>query len=86
MSDTPLDVQIADVVKGLNDDEKRVLCWLAQRIAAGRREYGPLDLATDSRDWRSEQAFELADWVVYQGFREVAFSLRKVERGKEPLG
>jgi hypothetical protein len=48
-----------------NSDEQRVLDLIQARMLAGRRQYGPLDLATDGRDFRVETLEELLDAIVY---------------------
>ena len=53
-------------VDNLGRDEVRVLTRIAERLALGRRAYGPLDLATDPRTFRSKEAREeLEDALVY---------------------
>lgn len=49
----------------LGADEAEVLALVAERLAAGRRTYGELQLATDRRDFREEALMELADGCVY---------------------
>lgn len=46
-------------------DELRVLVWVAEGIHQGRTVYGPMDLASDNRDFRAEQRQELRDFLVY---------------------
>jgi hypothetical protein len=36
-----------------------------RRLRAGRRDYGPLRINTDPRDWMSEMVEELVDAAVY---------------------
>lgn len=52
----------------LNDDEHRVLLNLANRLLAGRRYYGALDLKNDRRDWMKERKAEIEDLLVYTAF------------------
>ena len=53
-------------VENLGRDEVRVPTRIAERLALGRRAYGPLDLATDLRTFRSKEAREeLEDVLVY---------------------
>ena len=53
-------------VEHLGRDEVRVLTRIAERLARGRRAYGPLHLATDPRTFRSKEAREeLEDALVY---------------------
>jgi hypothetical protein len=49
----------------LGKDEQRVLVAIAERLSMGAKQYGPLDLATDRRDWRREGFEEAADLAVY---------------------
>ena len=49
----------------LGPDELRVLVLVAERLATGRRRYGPLDLAGDRRDFQGEALEEVADALVY---------------------
>lgn len=57
-------------------DERKVVRVLLERIDRARPHYGPLDVATDRRDWRAEKAAEKADWIVYDAIEEVARGLR----------
>ena len=53
-------------VDNLGRDEVRVLTRIAERLVLGRRAYGPLDIATDSRTFRCKEAREeLEDALVY---------------------
>ncbi len=53
-------------VESLGRDEVRVLIRIAERLALGRRAYGPLHVATDRRTFRSKEAREeLEDALVY---------------------
>ena len=49
----------------LGPDESRVVEAVAARLRMGARQYGPLDLATDRRDWRHEAAEEALDLAAY---------------------
>ena len=49
----------------LGPDELAVVVMIAERLAAGRRGYGDLHLATDSRDFRRETLEEAVDGLVY---------------------
>ncbi len=49
----------------LGDDERRVLETIAARLRMGARQYGPLDIGGDARDWQREAAEELLDGCVY---------------------
>ena len=60
--------QILDVFCELGPDE---------RLRAGQNAYGRLDVANDSRDWRTERAAELADVLVYGAIAEVAAASKR---------
>jgi hypothetical protein len=51
----------------MSRDEERVLNFIKERLDQGRREYGPLELKDDKRDFLMELAEELADALVYIG-------------------
>jgi hypothetical protein len=50
-------------------EEQRVAAWVLDRVVAGLelglRQYGPLDLAHDQRDFGAEASAELRDGLVY---------------------
>lgn len=47
----------------MNDDELKVILYVAKRIDHGRAEYGGLNISRG--DWRKELAEEQADSIVY---------------------
>jgi hypothetical protein len=50
----------------LGHDEVRVLTRIAERLRGGRDVYGPLDLTSDTRKFRSKEAREeIEDALVY---------------------
>ena len=51
----------------MSRDEERVLKFIKERLDKGRRDYGPLELKNDDRDFLMELAEELADALVYIG-------------------
>ncbi len=54
------------VVCSLGRDEIRVLTFIAGRLEMGQRQYGPLLLATDLREFRDKEAREeIEDALVY---------------------
>ena len=61
--------QLARLLDDIGDDEVRVLLYLAQRLHMGAGQYGPLDIATDPRDWTAEARAEFADGAVYLAVR-----------------
>lgn len=62
---------LADKAAGLGDDELRVLCWIADRLCVGQRQYGRLDIVHDPRDWRRERSEEIADALVYSAIDDL---------------
>jgi len=69
--------EISESLLECSDDEVRVVAAVLRRLAKGRDAYGPLDLASDGRDWRDELAEELQDAVVYAAIRETAAHVRR---------
>lgn len=57
--------RVLAALAGMAPDEAEVVALVAERLAAGRRTYGALDLATDARDLRREASEELLDACVY---------------------
>ena len=49
----------------LGPDERRVVALVAERLAAGRADYGRLNVAADPRSFAGEAAEELIDAVAY---------------------
>jgi len=68
-------------LEAFGGDELDVLGYIAERLRLGRGRYGPLDLSTDPRDWREEQAEEAADMLVYAACRALALEVAQVARG-----
>ena len=59
-------LQLDRAVEQLGPDEVFVLARIAERLTEGAKVYGPLQLATDTRDFRSKEAREeLEDALVY---------------------
>ena len=65
MNEPELRSYIASMLEGLADDELRVAAKIIQRLALGRKCYGVLDIASDSRDFREEMLEEILDAQVY---------------------
>lgn len=63
--DLSLWAKLYEHARQLHGDELRVLSTLAERLAMGRRQYGPLRIENDQRDWRKEAAEEALDLSVY---------------------
>jgi hypothetical protein len=57
--------ELAVTLDELGADELRVVLLVAQRLAVGRKAYGPLDIKGDRRDWRHEASEEALDCAVY---------------------
>lgn len=55
----------------LNADEIDSIDYLTDKLIAGREKHGPLDLASDRRDWFVEATQELADRQCYEAFAAV---------------
>lgn len=53
-------------LKELGLDELRVVEAIADRLAMGQRQYGPLNIEGDPRSWRKEAGEEALDLSVYQ--------------------
>lgn len=51
-------------IKDFSLPELNAVLFVAQRLAMGRKKYGPLN-PMDGRNWRRETAEELADALVY---------------------
>lgn len=61
--------RLVDRAKRLGPDELTVLVLVAERLATGRKQYGPLQVATDRRDFAREALEEAADLAVYVAAR-----------------
>lgn len=57
--------ELKAIVDTLGADEVRVLVAIAQRLATGRKAYGPLDIRGDARDLKREAIDEALDLAVY---------------------
>jgi len=58
--------ELSGIARDLGHDEVRVLTRIAVRLRGGREVYGPLDLASDAREFRSKEAREeVEDALVY---------------------
>jgi hypothetical protein len=71
--------RLAGIAELLGEDEIAVLEQVAVGLAAGRKVYGELVLATDRRDFRAEAGAELRDAIVYS-----AAELLRLQRGGTP--
>jgi hypothetical protein len=69
-------------LESCSGDELRVVDRFLARLEKGRRDYGPLDLASNHRsldDWRNDLAEEREDCLVYQAIIDVAEHARRVD-------
>lgn len=57
---------LASLLLQLEDDAVEILLMQAQRMLAGRKAYGDLNLDTDRRDWVEEALEECLDGMNYQ--------------------
>ncbi len=64
MSD-PIRQAVDVLLDGMNEDELRVVGFIAARLTLGRADYGPLDVESDGRDFGREIDEEAADLLVY---------------------
>ena len=48
------------------EDELEVMVEIAEGLTQGRRQYGPLVLDTDERDFHEEGIQELRDFCIYE--------------------
>ena len=60
-----------DDLPRLNADELEAVHYLVLKLIAGSRKHGPLNLASDRRDWPSEMMEEYADALFYAAFASV---------------
>lgn len=63
---------LAERQRECSDDELRVLDRVLAGMEQGREQYGPLDLARNTRDWIREARAELRDYLFYFAAHEVA--------------
>ncbi len=66
---------LSSLLLQLEDDAVAVLLAQAQRMVAGRKAYGDLDIAKDGRDWTEEALQEYLDGSNY-----LAIELIKLRR------
>jgi len=57
--------RLSEILSKLNEDERRTVLFIAERVFMGRERYAPMNLATDKRDFAHEAAEESADHPVY---------------------
>lgn len=74
--------RMAELAIDASPDHLRVLVAIAERMARGNRDYGPLDIATNPRNWDTEMREELLDCIVYATIAEMKEASR--ERKTDP--
>lgn len=57
--------ELIEITRDFTYTEWGAVLFLAKRLAKGRKEYGPLNPG-DGRNWKREEAEELADSIVYR--------------------
>lgn len=62
---------LCELARAMEPDALEVLHGVAERLTWGRRDYGDLNLASDSRNWTHEELEELFDAVVYRRMRAI---------------
>lgn len=67
----PRPAQLFVDVHGLEPDAIRVVERVVERLRLGQRQYGPLVLATNPRDWKAEAVEELLDATAYLAMQSV---------------
>lgn len=72
VSDELQGLTLAELNDRLTSDAQRVLHRVAERIVAGQKKHGPLEVATDSRNWSQETREELLDVIVYRAIADIA--------------
>jgi len=63
--------RLHDLIEMLEPDAREALQTIAERMVAGRRQYGRLEIATDDRDFRQEFAEEMLDGAVYAAIETI---------------
>jgi hypothetical protein len=62
-------------------DELRAFGVIARRVMGkGRESYGPTDLKTDRRDFKTEKADEKTDWLWYDALDEIRSNDERLEK------
>lgn len=58
-------------VDGLGWDELRVIHRVIERMQAGRKQYGALDVVGCPKDWRAEATEEFLDGAIYLAMQSI---------------
>ena len=66
---------------GLTPDERAVLDFVSEGLRTGKKVYGPLNVASDQRDFLYEAEQELRDSIVY-----MAGQIQRLRKMREQLG
>jgi hypothetical protein len=74
------EASVRHLLPALGLDELRVVETVVSRLVMARRQYGELDLDSDTRDFRIEGGEEMADFLFYAAAREVAAMDRRLDR------
>ncbi len=74
---TDHEAEIARLLADCSDDEVRVVHAILRRVHRGRRQYGPLRLSRDPRDFRHEAACEAFDGLWYLAAEDVRRTLQE---------
>ncbi len=76
---TVLRNELISAVQMLEPDAVEVLHQQAQRMIAGRKAYGDLNITRDRREWTEQAVEELLDGMNY-----LTIELVKLRRSREP--
>jgi hypothetical protein len=66
-----VDVRLTEVLTQLGEEEREVILYQAERLLMGQKQYGKLNLAADTRDFRVEMRQEVSDWHNYDAMDHV---------------
>jgi hypothetical protein len=69
--ETELIIDIALKLQQLNRDELLVIREVTKKMLSGKQKHGPLNLATDRRDFHKELRDEVFDAMCYVAMRSV---------------
>jgi hypothetical protein len=68
--------QVQSALPKCSHDELEAIALVVERVGQGRRQYGPLEMATDNRDWATEALEEAVDGLFYQAI--LLINIRRV--------
>lgn len=75
--------ELQELCSELEIDAIEALVIQAERLVKGQRKYGPLDAASDQRDWKKEREEEFRDALNYFAFEELR-DRRRAAASAEP--